>query len=57
VAAASATGTWSAGLNYKEHPRVRGGSLVIKLEGADAAKWAYESGSIIREYAGRSRKA
>lgn len=53
---AAASGTWVAGLNYKEHPRVRGGSMIVKLSGAESVKWAYESGSVIREYAGRSRK-
>lgn len=40
---ALATGTWTYGMNYRSHPRVRAASVVIKLENAETNRsWSIE---------------
>lgn len=43
------------GLNYREHPRLRGRFAWIVLRGASSAAWSFESAEIIRQMRGRNR--
>ena len=40
---ARATGTWTAGRNYTDYPRVRGNAARLRLENNGLAHWAFES--------------
>jgi len=51
------TGTWSAGLNYTDRPRCRGGAVVLKLSGAEDQRWALERIAAVIAPLGRLRKA
>lgn len=54
---AFATGTWSAeGLNYKEHPRMRGMSGALRLSNAEGLPWAVETLSARIDRVGVQRK-
>jgi hypothetical protein len=56
-ATALATGTWSAGLNYREHPRVSGAAMVLRVENAETdRRWNLEEASMIRQPAGDRTK-
>lgn len=48
-------GTWTAGRNRPEHPRVRGQSLYLKLTNANGSPWAWESGYAMLAKQGRTR--
>ena len=59
---ASDSGTWSydgtstrKGLNYKSHPRVRGGSMCLKLSNGEERKWAIERVTAVMKMAGKQR--
>ena len=55
-ATAQATGTWVAGTNGREHPRVRGMSILLRLENGDTnQRWAMESIGAIMSKAGKYR--
>lgn len=51
-----ARGTWTEGLNYRDHPRIRGGAFCLKLENADRRRWAVEGVSAIASILGKQRK-
>jgi hypothetical protein len=61
-AAAFKTGTWTAGLNYKDRPRAKGGCFTLKIkkgtlaDGETRAHWALERILAVIEQAGRQRK-
>ncbi len=55
IASAQATGTWSSGRSVVEHPRVRGGSAVLKIGSNGSTRWALESVTATAQQAGRSR--
>lgn len=56
-ASAFATGTLSAGINFKVHPRARGASFYLKLTGATYRRWSVERmGALIRRL-GKQRLA
>ena len=50
------SGTWEAGLNYADHPRCRGGSMILKLSGAESRRWSLERITATITQAGVSRK-
>jgi len=56
ASAFDASGTWVAGLNYSDHPRARGGSMIFKLTGAEMVRWSLERITAVVRRAGRSRK-
>ena len=54
---AFATGTWSAGLNYKVRPRAAGDWAVLRLESADTNRgWAMEHVLAVLEQRGEQKK-
>jgi hypothetical protein len=52
-AAASASGTWSGGLNYTVRPRRRGAVAFLKLTGT--GRWEFESADVVTEQLGKLR--
>jgi len=58
VATPQATGTWTAGLNYRTHPRTVGAAQILKLENADAnRRWNVEEIAVTRILSGDRTKA
>ena len=56
TATATASGTWSEGLNPRTHPRVRAGSAAIKIENAETDRsWAVEQMGAILTRGGKHR--
>lgn len=55
-ASAFATGTWSAGLNYKDRQRARGPSMILKVANAATRRWAIERVTATVEQTGKHRK-
>ena len=51
-----ATGTFSAGLNYRVHPRARGGAAVVRLTGTGGRRWAFERMGALLTVLGLQRK-
>ena len=51
-----ANGVLSEGLNYKHHPRARGGSMILKLSSNDHEPWAVERVTMLVERAGSQRR-
>ena len=50
------SGTWTAGRNNLDHPRVRGQSVYVKLSaGQPGLAWAWESGYIVLQKRGMTR--
>ncbi|MFZ5832700.1 MAG: hypothetical protein ACOY3P_21645, partial [Planctomycetota bacterium] len=54
-AADSDSGTWSAGLNYTNHPACRGQAFALKIAGTPGRKWAVEQVTAHVKDAGRRR--
>lgn len=54
---ARATGSWVAGLNYTQHPRVRCGSFLIKIENKESRAWALERMTLGVFQSGKQRLA
>ncbi|MFH1184716.1 MAG: hypothetical protein V1755_06710 [Chloroflexota bacterium] len=50
---ADSTGTWSAGRNYWDHPRKRGGAFILQLSGS--GQWALESVHAVLLKGGKQR--
>jgi len=54
----TSTGTWTAGLNHMERPRIRGACLVLRLEnGTTTRAWAVERIAALRTQRGKLRLA
>lgn len=53
-----ATGTWTAGTNYVDRPRMRGRAFAVKMTGGSSpnANWAMESLTALATGAGMARK-
>jgi hypothetical protein len=54
-ASADSSGTWSEGLNAREHPAGRGQAFVLKLSNGEDAAWAMEHIIVDIQDAGRRR--
>lgn len=52
----SASGTWEAGYNHVERPRVRAGAVVVKLENSTTRRWGMERLVAKLTTLGRQRK-
>jgi hypothetical protein len=56
AASAQFTGTWTAGRNNNQHPRVRAQSIYIKLSnGESGVAWAWEGGYVVLQKRGMTR--
>ena len=47
----------SAGRNYSEMPKIRGGVVYVELVGTPGSRWVFESGVLMREIVGKLRKS
>ena len=53
-----ASGTFSRGVSYRDHPRVRGAAVIIKVSNSTAdRRWAMDRIEIMRAAGGRVRRA